>query len=263
MSSDIIYKYVPFSINSLKLLIKGELWLGFPHNLNDPYEGEFLTNNNYNIPSNMLIEFFYQENPYLLNDEGIESKQAKIKYDYSAFHNDVHTIYKKRLKSFYGVSSFSYVQDSILMWSQYADSHKGFCIAFDKSLLEKTLKYPSPWFDFIDVDYQRELCTAKLIIEKDEISIQNEIEILSRKLDIWKKEFETRIIAKIGEKTQNRNYQFDKKCIKSIIFGENISEDDKNTLNSLIGSDVNYSDLDFYSAKKDLYVRKMVIEKLK
>ena len=63
-----IFKYIPFSINSLKILIKGELWLGYPESLNDPFEGDFTIEN---------INF---ENEIV---QGVKEICAKMKTEYS------------------------------------------------------------------------------------------------------------------------------------------------------------------------------------
>ncbi len=258
MEDELIYKYVPFSINSLKLLIKGELWFGFPKNLNDPYEGEFLIKEYYNIPQNSLIEFYYKNHPELLNGESIETKLDNILLNYSVFHNDVHAILKGRLKEHYGVSSFSYDQKSILMWSHYSDSHKGFCIIFNKKELLESLKYP--FTDFYDIDYKPNLCTAELMLEQKKIGYKNEKEVLYRKLDIWQGEQETRMIAFFKPDNLRRNIKFNKSCIKGIITGENISDDDKYTLQKLVENDSEFVNVKFYSATKNLKNKTMDIE---
>ena len=89
----------------------------------------------------------------------------EIVNDCNVFHIDLHSVLKKRLKECYGISCFSYKKDSILMWSNYADSLKGFCIIFDKNNLIETIKYPHDWISFNDVNYKSELCEAELILE--------------------------------------------------------------------------------------------------
>ncbi len=257
MNEDLIYKYVPFSVNSLKLLIKGELWFGFPKNLNDPYEGEFLVKKYNNIPRKSLVEFFYEQHPDLCKNETKEAKVEKAIYDYSAFHKDVHAALKVRLKENYGVSSFSYDQKNILMWSHYSDSHKGFCIIFNKSKLLESLKYP--WTEFYDVDYKPDLCVAELILEKEKIAFNNEKEILYRKLDIWLKENEARMIAIFTPNNLKRNIKFNKNCVKGIIIGENMLVDNRDTLQALIQNDPKYKEVKFYTAIKNLTKKEMEI----
>ncbi len=259
MKNRLIYKYLPLSVNSLKILIKGELWFGLPKNLNDPYEGEFITKKYSQLPTSGLLEFFYEQNRELIDSKSIENKIEEIKINPSLFHADIYSILRKRLKEHYGLSSFSYISNSILMWSHYADSHKGICIGFNKEQLLETIKHPLK--NFCDVDYKPTLCEAELILENKKIAYKNEKEILYRKLNIWSKEKELRIIAIFKDRNSPRNIQFDKSCIKRIILGENTTNDDKNTLKMLIEKDTDYPNLKFYSATKNMSKRKMDILK--
>jgi hypothetical protein len=261
MNKKLIYKYLPFSVNSLKLLIKGELWFGIPSNLNDPYEGEFTIKPYNSLPRKTLIEFFYEEHIELLNGISIEEKLKEVEENNQLFHDDLHRELRKRLKKCYGVTSFSYLNDDILMWSHYSDSHKGFCIEFDKRILHNTLKFPKDWLSFHDIDYKPYLVEAELIIERDKIGYKNERDILLRKLNVWKREHEMRIFTIFHETSKNRNIRFDKKSIKGIILGERMSGDDKKTLKEIINNDSAFSNVSFYSASKDFNKLKMQLEK--
>lgn len=263
MDSKLIYKYLPFSINSMKLLINGEFWFGLPKNQNDPYEGEFTTKDYFSLPHNGLLEFFYKNHPELLNGKSVQHKMDEVVNDFNIFHNDLHFVLKKRLKECYGITCFSYKKDSILMWSYYADSHKGFSIIFDKNKLIETLKYPKDWVNFKDVNYRSELCAAELILEKNKIGFKNEKEILFRKLSIWRKENETRLMIIFKNSASPRNIGFNKSSVHGIIFGENMSINDKNTIRNIINIDDSYSGVQFYSTIKDLRKLKMKIIKEK
>jgi hypothetical protein len=98
-------------------------------------------------------------------------------------------------------------------------------------------------------------------LENIKIAYKNEKEILYRKLNIWSKEKELRIIAIFKDRNSPRNIQFDKSCIKRIILGENTTYDDKNTLKMLIEKDSDYPNLEFYSATKNMSKREMDILK--
>lgn len=249
---------MPFSVSSLKILINGELWFGLPKNLNDPYECEFIIKEYDNIPLTDLIEFFYETMPEFLESDSIKTRINKILSDYSIFHQDVHKYLRYRLEKFYGLTSFTYDKDNILMWSHYADSHKGFCLAFDKNELFESLRFP--WKEFYDVDYKPNLITAELDITESSFEIKNEKNILCRKLDIWKKENELRLIT-FNFKSSKRNIAFDKKCIKGIIIGENMNSNDELTIQNIIGNDSQLSEIIIQKAVKDLGKKTMKIIK--
>ena len=207
-----IYKYLPFSINSLKILINGELWLGMPKNLNDPFEGEFLIQECNGLPREGLIEFVYKLNPDMLNKSTIDDKLNKIKSDSRVFHNDLHSILRKNLKENYGVTSFSYLRDNVLMWAHYTDSNSGFCIMFDKAELWEKLKYPKEWMSFEDVGYINQLTVATLLIDSNSIKFSNERDILKNKLSIWKYENEVRLFTIFPNAGGSRSIKFAKNC---------------------------------------------------
>lgn len=261
MKSTLIYKYLPFSTYLFKILINGELWFNLPKNLNDPFEGEFSIKKYSQLPQISLVKFFYKQNRGPLHLKSITDKLQEIKKDPSIFHKDLYFILKQRLKDNFGVSSFSYIPTSILMWSHYSDSHKGICLGFDKEMLLKTLKYP--WKDIYDVDYKSKLCEAELILENKTIGYKNEKEILFRKNCIWKYEKEIRIIAFFKDAQSSRNIQFDKRCINRVILGENSNIDDNKTLQMLIENDPNYSNVAFYTAIKNIENQKMNLQKIK
>lgn len=254
---NLLYKYVPFSIDSLKILINGELWLGYPENMNDPFEGEFIIQKNECLPRKILIEAFYERNEKFLNGQSFDTKYKEIFYDKTVFHKDLQSELKIRLKKHYGVTCFSTNEKNILMWSHYAESHRGFIIAFEKDKLLSSLKYP---FQKVgNVNYQSNLTTADIIIEKNRIEYKNELEILNTKLRHWKNEKEFRIIAYFTMSNKTRNILFDKSSIHTIIFGSEMNEIDQKTIENLLSQIPDYSNVKKMKAEKDLENKKMKI----
>lgn len=258
MKKNFIYKYVPFSTNSLKILINNELWFGLPQNLNDPYEGEFQVGKYYKLPEIGMIEFFYKSTSNIFEIKNLKSKIEEVKNDINVFHDDLHKYLKYRIENYYGLTSFSYDPLNILMWSYYADSHKGFCIGFDKNELIETLKHPNK--EFFDVDYKKNICQAILNIEEDKLGFKNEKELLYSKLDIWKNEKELRLITFLYTRNK-RNIGFDNSCIKEIIFGERTSVEDCTTIKNIIKHNSRTSHTKFCKAYKTIDKKRMKIKK--
>ena len=148
------------------------------------------------------------------------------------------------------------------MWSHYTNSHKGFCVCFGKTLLNKTLRYPSFMLTgFDDIKYYKKLPEAEIIIEKERIGFTNEKSILLQKLLPWKYERETRLLAFYKNPSNERSIGFDKECVTGIIFGERMAFEDRNTVKNIIKNDKNYSHVKFYEASKDFKTLKMKISK--
>lgn len=261
MNQKLIYKYVPVTVNSLKILINGQFWFGLPTNHNDPFEGIFKTKEYYSLPKQVILSSFYSHNSHLLGGQTVEKKLDQIETDYSIFSIDLYKVLKTRLEKNYGVSCFTTVRDNILMWSHYASSHQGFCLIFDKNHLIENIKYPKSMINFESVDYQNDLIEAELIIEKRQIGFKNERKILFRKSKLWKYEKEIRLIAFLYGNTSNNLIKFDKKSIRGIIFGEKMTPDDKDTIIQIINSDHEYYDVKFFKALKDINTFKVKIEK--
>jgi hypothetical protein len=257
LKKDLIYKYMPFSANTLKLLIKGEFWLGFPKNLNDPFEAEFLVKQTNYLPTKNLLVFMYNLHKDLFKHVTLDEKLKEIDIDKTVFHRDLHELARYILREQCGVTSFSYVNDETLMWAHYADSQKGICLIFDKQAMwESILKYGKNLV-LRDVQYCNKLVEAELIINDYGYSFANTDKILLTKLTPWKREKELRLFQVFLTLPAKRNLKFDKSCIKGIIFGENAADDDKETIRQLVRNDHNYKDVLFYQANKDFKRNKM------
>ncbi len=190
-----LYKYVPFNQYSLQLLINKEFWLGSPDLLNDPFEGDFIIGN--------YQEYFNQECINILLDWIVNCKHSEIVFDLSYFGimKDVNVFLNalyaylnyNYISNNFGTTSFSMNCDSLLMWSHYADSHKGFVIVFDRNAIDSSIT--DEMTSIKDVDYDG-LPKVKLVIDNNKISITEDEFLLVKKLPIWEKEKEVRIITK-------------------------------------------------------------------
>ena len=110
---------------------------------------------------------------------------------------------------------------------------------------------------FEDIKYNKKLPVAELRIEQERIAFVDEKGILLKKLQSWKYEKETRLLAFYKHPSDERNIGFDKKSVTGIIFGERMSIEDRNSIRNLITNDENYSLVKFYEAFKDFKSLKM------
>lgn len=112
-----LYKYCAYNTNSLSILINKKIWVAKPDSFNDPFDCKI------RFKSEMNPEAFRK---YL---ERTRRGTGDIQRDYAIFIEGLKEFRNKDVKSF-GVFSMSQIKDNILMWSHYADQHKGFCIEF-------------------------------------------------------------------------------------------------------------------------------------
>lgn len=155
-----IFKYRTLTKESLRSLNEDTVWLADPQYFNDPYEcavsadiedvfrersllipeemSSMLRENG--LSDNAILEFFAD----VANEIGYKKSFLKA---FSTCHpehianravNDITEAIRrtlemvfKKFKSTMRVCSFTTRQDNMLMWSHYANSHKGFCLEYD------------------------------------------------------------------------------------------------------------------------------------
>lgn len=103
-----IYKYCTINKNTIIALTKGMNWISDPSFFNDPFE--------FSLPSDC---FFCEETETLKHI----TEQESINKD---------TI--RSLGQQFGVVCYSQNNDNMLMWSHYADNHRGICLGFEPTV---------------------------------------------------------------------------------------------------------------------------------
>ena len=132
-----LYKYRTIDSRSLDMLSRGSIWFAPSHHFNDPFdcaarpEFEF-TSNRELIEKFTSIEANHRETTqteaarYLeqvVSDDGMREQYLE----------DKSRSYQKVVLQSFGIYTLSKTPRAILMWSHYADSHKGFCIEYRRS----------------------------------------------------------------------------------------------------------------------------------
>jgi hypothetical protein len=127
-----------------------------------------------------------------------------------------------------GVLCLSEVYNDIIMWSNYADNHRGIVLQFDKSTLEgdPTYRYCKA------MDYKNNIITLhdmNIYAEKpDELARM----LLFKKTDRWQHEREWRIIVDPGlnDIAGCRTFKYPKLALTGVIFGWKMSPQDKSAV---------------------------------
>ena len=222
----LIFKYRAFNKSSIELLVNKELWLAKTDSLNDPFECQMIFNE---ILESIWLN--YKINPELKNKIEEETK--------------------KNLENL-GVCSFSQTRQNQLMWSHYADEHRGFCIGFNK----KILLNQQPYLHEIEVNYQSDYPHKEIFLLLDYLikhKQTDEVEaiissitfvIMKTKYTHWSYERELRLT-----RDSYGALPFTEKCVNSIVFGLRMSERDKQTLRLLLSSD-EWKHLKWFQAHK-------------
>lgn len=150
-----IYKYRNWKdTNHQKVLKNFELYFSNPADFNDPFDGQ--------IPmkwGEMTYQDCFDANYKLFNSlrgsikisEDKFRKFVKEQTDSKKFYHP-ETVKNEDVESWnnrIGLCSFSAIPNNDLMWSHYADAHRGFCLGFDTTILLTPLL-----FDYLEpIDY--------------------------------------------------------------------------------------------------------------
>jgi len=125
----------------------------------------------------------------------------------------------QEVADYLGVLSLTSKRDSILMWSHYANGHKGFCLEFDASA--------EPFASALKVQYRE----TRHSFDVDAHPRETATKFLLTKHKDWEYEDEWRLVAEKGRET----YQFPSHVLTGVIFGTAISDTDKLKVKEWIG----------------------------
>ncbi|HDT4317106.1 TPA: DUF2971 domain-containing protein [Klebsiella aerogenes] len=224
----ILFKYRNCKDDGLRVLRNRELWFATADNFNDPFEAET------SFPNVLAAVWARKELPLDL----------KLKFE-EALKESIST---------YGVCALSRARKNQLMWSHYADEHRGFCIGFK----EKELRSQGSKIHAIDITYQSNYPYQGIIDrlnffenhpnENSLHDIAGDIihSILGTKYSGWRYERERRLI-----KLDSGALKFEPKAINSIAFGLRTSEESKKEIRSLL-SGKEWSHVKWYKADKSI-----------
>jgi hypothetical protein len=235
---EIYYKYRPVNEFLEKLLRQQELYFSFGYEYNDPFDSkvkieisaskEEILNELESTPLQPDIKEFIRKK--ILNNK-IEPEQ----YLLAAYETAKRTIMS---------SCFSTENLNVLMWSHYADSHKGICLGFANVSSEK---FPALKFDLGNVPGDPPTLAngvfpiIKVNYDTNEIirwrPFHNDISIFmdahTNKAKYWEYEKEHRIILAFKE-YRSKILRLDRKFLREVYFGARISKADKEKFINII-----------------------------
>lgn len=138
-----LYKYRSFDSYWKSILFDGLIYFPDASTLNDPFDCHiYIDTKKY---SDFMNEF---ASKYVFPWMSL----SDIEKIYNTYIIDSADWFYKIIRENTLVTCFSEIDNSILMWSHYADSHKGFCIKYDTEKID--IKYKSFLFPVI---YQKEV----------------------------------------------------------------------------------------------------------
>jgi len=215
-----IYKFQSFkSEKSIENLRHGQIWFSKPEGLNDPFDCAISIIFTY--PEEDMITFVREHYLEDLRKKGKsgEISQRELQYlpngkpsqeliDQTEKYLKETNQQRRKEFSQNGVACFTTEMNNILMWSHYADGHKGFCLEFDTNYFKFNDK-----LNLNEVIYNNSFPTlSPLDIVQKPLRV---IEPLITKSKDWEHEKEWRLITKEG----NSAIEYNPKALTAIYFG--------------------------------------------
>lgn len=238
------YKYLP--ISRLSYLEDELLRFTQPGDLNDPFE--CLPQKPSEEEFNLLIDTVILNLPKV-NKEFERNTKDKFNTEYL---KDLYKNANKNVNDDIGILSLSKNWNNTLMWSHYTNSHKGFCIGFDKNhnFFENYLSDDKCTSKFIkEVEYSETRVKIPMILGQEKLNFEPYI---TKSLD-WKYEEEIRIISSLNSADEIKPkepynihlFKVSHSCITQIILGANIEIENENEIRKFASE----KNIEIYKAK--------------
>jgi hypothetical protein len=224
---NILYKYRDYkNAYNRKTLFEFELFLATTSMFNDPYEGSIPFTYD---PKDLTPENIFLKMRQLAINEHPDWSEAEIQnYCFEGQRKDLlnddkhieqfNEQNRKDIDKTFGIFSMTTNPLNYLMWSHYGNSHTGFCIGFDSTIL----------FDTVGgglgpVHYDTEVPKMRLFGDIYDFHLKQ----LATKSVIWKYEDEYRIIK---SKAAKQLIIYPKEMIKQIFLGFKMTLSEKNII---------------------------------
>jgi hypothetical protein len=217
------YKYASIDQNLFSLFINNELWFSNPLDFNDPYD----CNLNYDF-SDISYDIIYN---YL---KGLKDSanwgEAKL-VEKALLLSDVREseelgkIFRRDTVGKVGITCFSEHDDILLMWSHYANSHKGVCLTFDFSQDEQLFRL------FFKVNYPDDYPS----MNPYQSHAQHIKFLMATKSQEWSYEKEIRVMRDSDFHSKFRGaIPYNPKALTEIKFGYKATEESIKTIQNLV-----------------------------
>ncbi len=176
-------------------IMQGQIWLSKPTEFNDPYDSKI----NIDVDE-MLSIYFATEKRTTFGHEKLDRMKRRSIECYIKREKRKLQKYTSRklewLRKSFGIACFSEVYDSLLMWSHYADYHRGICLEYSFEEIKKLVSFcPIIYTD------QFENFLNYIDIRKEEVSSEVMKLFLSKSKD-WSYENEWRIVDTLSESSE-------------------------------------------------------------
>lgn len=220
MDENFFYKYRVLNEHSLKILTHNEIYLPSPSEFNDPFDCKIpvMIEGSGDFYEREMIQFFQKNMPALTEAQIKELANYVGKFGNPLLMKQAAELFAKAVSTTIGVYCMSIKKDDILMWSHYANSHKGLCFEFKKDYFFKNAK---------KVKYQSSYPIIKYFGRENYEWVNT---LMLTKSEQWCYEKEWRIIEMKGPGL----YKFPDHELNGVILGCQMDENTKKIIKSLL-----------------------------
>ena len=188
----VLYKYRILNSNTIDSLENEYIWCGWTKELNDPFECLLKSDEEEKLKISKYIDVKIDLNVKEIREQYDKLKEIEVK-------KIIQDIIEK--KESIVMTSFSEKKDNIMMWSYYADSHKGICIEYSFEDIDKAI---SNWL--LPVIYEEHIIKIGDYLDDQEMGVARQ---LTTKFIGWQHESEWRMMNPIDDSFYKLEYNND------------------------------------------------------
>ena len=242
-----LYKYRNTGDFSKAIFVSNKVYFSSPDEFNDPFDCGFgiqcVGKKNQQVIESEAWQVIREQNPQW----SLEAQLDAAKQTSAKIHTDrserVCSISETKLADdtnhIAGVLSLSAQNDNILMWSHYADNHKGICIEFRTDIVHSLFTEAKP------VVYDEELPRYDLYEVVTNEELRSSVPWMLTKSPLWEYEKEWRVL---DFETRNEPQAFPAECITGVILGCRIPASEREKVEQWVASLSH--DVTLYEAKQ-------------
>lgn len=223
-----LYKYHSFTPASIGNLATRQVWFSRPVRFNDPFDCAVPPYRN-PMPDSDFARLYQYVRSHCEDPDTLDAQYRPLGPKDPTFRDEVrkglgHGLEEQRFKMQHsrGVCCLSEKNDDLLMWSHYADAHKGFCLGFNTD--------SEPFSSARPVRYTTEVPVVNpisVLLDQDEKAF---LAMILTKFDSWSYEKEWRVFHKEADTP----FGYEKGVLQAVHFGLAMPESQKIVIGKLL-----------------------------
>ncbi|MCO4292502.1 DUF2971 domain-containing protein [Solitalea sp. MAHUQ-68] len=240
-----LHKYFCLNEKFYNSLIYNSLWFADPHTYNDPFDCSL--NYDFENTQEEIVEFaksILKRERRDMDSKEFEEKINQIHTDHEYCREMIDFAQSELIKGV-GCCCLSEIDDSLLMWAHYANSHQGACLTFD---IEKDMECFNRPFA---IEYYKKYPKVNFIKDRYFNGVRYS---LATKSSEWEYEKEVRIIKDISTHRPplRERIAFNKEALVEIKFGLRASHKEIEKTKKVLKDIGGYEHVKLFKAEKKI-----------